>query len=276
VNATTKPDSRRHPPELGDALGFQGTIWTKVKAAGANDQEIRLAALNILLTKYEAPMKACLRVKFGWRPGVNRECLEDWFQSFIERKVMLRGLIDTADPNRGRFRDLLKKALWNFAMQEYRAWLRRTGNEAEMAEGGEEVGATKQNECPEAEKEWARRVIIQALLELETDYKQGNQELLWIIFLRRRLFPLAGQEPAESLEQTVAYVQRAYGKVLTRQQISNCQKSAERKLNRCVRDVLAEYCRSEEDIEEELLALIEILRGGVSLPTRLCPPHPAS
>jgi len=270
-----------HDPELDpqrshDALGFQGTIWTEVEAAGANDQEIRLAALSILLTKYEAPMRAYLRVKFGWRPGVNRECLEDWFQSFIERKMMLKGLIETADPSRGRFRDLLKKALWNFAMQEYRARLRRTGKEVAMQEGGEEVAATEQHDCPEVEKEWARRVFLDALLELESGCKQGNQELIWIIFLRRRLFPLAGQEPAESLEQTVACVQRAYGKVLTPQQISNCQKTAERKLSRCISNVLAEYCRDAEAIEKEKLALIEILRGGVSLPTRLRPPHPAS
>jgi hypothetical protein len=271
-----RTEVRRKPPESPDAFGFQGTIWTQVKAAGTADQEIRQAALDRLLTKYQAPLKAFLGTRFGWRPRVNPGCLEDWFQSFIERKVMLRGIIETADRSRGRFRDLLKTALWNFAMQEYRALLRRIGPEVELETEGVDGGTTEQHECPEAEKAWARRVFIQALQQLEADCKQGNHQLTWIIFLRRRLFPLAGKEPAESLEQTVAHVLQAYGQVLTPQQVSNRQKTAEQKLSRYIRDVLAEYCRNAEDIEEELLGLIDILKGGVSLPTRLRPPQPAS
>jgi hypothetical protein len=274
--ATRIAATKRNRQESLDHYGFEPTIWTDVEAVRVSDQQVRLAALGRLLTKYQGPLKAYLRIRFGWRPGVNRPPLDDWFQSFILQKVMLKGLIEKADRSRGRFRDLLKKALWNFAMQEYRAWRRQTGNQVEIGAEGEEVGGTEQHECPESEREWARRVLDDALVQLEDDCKRAQQQVIWTIFLRRRLFPLAGGEPAESLDETAAYLQRAFSEALDRQQISNLQKTAERKLNRCIRDVLAEYCPNAEDIEEELLAFIEILKGGVSLPTRLRPPQRAN
>jgi hypothetical protein len=149
----------------------------------------------------------------------------------------------------------------------------RLKHEQTMENGLEQRPAPGRTECLDFEKEWVRRVFVEALQQLESGLKQPDRELIWIIFLRRRLFPLARQGPAESLEETAAHIQRVFGAVLSVQKISNCQKTAERRLHHCIRDVLAEYCRSAEDIEEELMALIEILRGGIALPTRMCPPQ---
>ena len=261
-----EPSPEPYRQDSPDGYGFLETIWTDVEAVRAADQEIRLAALARLLTKYQWPLQAYLRATFGWRRRVTPEWLEDCFQKFIEQKVMMKGLIAKADRSRGRLRDLLKKALWNFAMQEYRALIR----EPEPEELEEEPEGPARA-CPEAEKAWARQVLNDALLQLETGCKKASQGVLWIIFLRRRLFPLAGTAPAESLAETAEHVRLVLHQTLTPQQISNLQKTAERKLYRCIRDVLAEYCPNAEDIEEELLAFIEILKGGISLPTRLRP-----
>ncbi len=276
MNTTTRESTDgQNLREPTDGYGFPNTIWSDIDALRSGNDEQRAAALERLLHKYRPPMREfLLRVFHKWR-GATPEWLEDCLQSFIERKMMMPGLLEGAEPSSGRFRKLLMTALWRYVATQHRALVRRFKREVPLPEEDEAAGPSA-SDCLEFEKAWARSIWNEAVRQFESQCRQADQALIWAVFLRRRLFPLEARHTAETLDQTVEYVHHTFGKTLRRQQVSNWQKTAERKMDRCVRDVLADGCANAEDIQEELLSLIQILKGGMSLPTRLHPPSGAA
>src|SRR2546421_1129203 len=111
---------RKPEAEAEDRYGFQVTLWTEmIGPACKGEADARIEALNKLLEKYWPPLKAFLfaslhkwRVKYDW--------IEECLQEFAYRKILLKELITKADRNRGRFRDLLKTALYRFALDKLR------------------------------------------------------------------------------------------------------------------------------------------------------------
>ena len=86
-----------------------------------------------------------------------------------------------------------------------------------------------------------------------------KQEIIWAVFERRRLGTLLAGAEIEKLTDTVEFLKTTRGVTLSEQEISNRQLTGDAKFRRFLRDVLSEYCRDAEEIEQELQAFIELL-----------------
>ena len=261
--ARIKPPSGRSPDagernehqELKDKYGFEPTLWTElVGPAGSPDETVRFEALSKLLEKYQTPLKAFLRAALA-KYGVQEDWINDCFQSFVLEKVMKKELIQKADRERGPFRNFLKTSLYRFAIQLWR------GEREPMEPLPPEIEDVVRNLPLDCDIEWARDVLQQALAKMFADCLAKKQQIIWTIFEQRRLGTLLHGAEVELLADTVAFVKQTCGVTLSDQAISNRQLTGDEKFDRCIGDVLSEYCRDAEEIESERQAFIKLLRA---------------
>ena len=85
--------------------GFDTTHWSIVRAAGSDSTGRARDALGQLCETYWEPLYAYLR-----RRGHSAEDAEDLTQGFLAR-VLEKGVVRAADPDRGRFRSFLLASL---------------------------------------------------------------------------------------------------------------------------------------------------------------------
>lgn len=259
-----RPQNKGSEEESQDKFGFPKTIWTEVGRAGDKVDEIRLQALDGLLRKYLPALKAFLIVCFKRKFGVSFEWIEDCLQDFLYKKVLLKGLIQQADKEKGRFRDLLKTSLYNSAidkLRKERPWLFTTPDGEGGAEG-QSIAPPVDGENG-GDVEWARRVLAEALRRMRKECRGKGQRIMWHVYERRRLRPLLRGEETESLDATVSFIEGKFQINISTKQISNWQKSAERKISRLRDDVLSEYCRDAAEIAYERQKLMEALLQAV-------------
>ena len=120
IGSSPVTGERNEHRELKDKYGFEPTLWTElVGPAGSPDETVRHKALGRLLETYQSPLKAFLRASLS-KYCIQEDWINDCFQSFVKEKVMKKELIQKADREIGRFRDLLKTSLLRFAIQKYR------------------------------------------------------------------------------------------------------------------------------------------------------------
>lgn len=92
----------------GPNMRFATTQWTLVCAAGAETSAESQLALETLCKRYWHPLYAFIR-----RRGYSAEQAEDLTQAFFER-LLSRKTLKNADPQLGRFRSYLLRALKHF------------------------------------------------------------------------------------------------------------------------------------------------------------------
>jgi DNA-directed RNA polymerase specialized sigma24 family protein len=262
IAAAPENDSGNEPDGGKDKFGFEPTLWTSVIGpAGASDEAIRFEALERLLETYQSPLKAFLRAALAkYRP--DQDWIDDCFQAFVLEKIMLANIIKRADRQKGRFRDLLKTSIRNFAVDKFRqSHNHRKGTE--LKDEHQQPAAACAN--PVEDVGWAREIMRQALETMRTECRKKKQDDLWAVFKRRRLRTLRDGSEIESLVATADALKRKFGVTLMIQKVSNLQSSGDRKLRRHVRNVLSEYCRNKEEIDHELETFIRCFAATGSL-----------
>jgi DNA-directed RNA polymerase specialized sigma24 family protein len=213
---------------------------------------MRLEALGRLLEKYESPLKSYLRAATS-RFQVGEDWVQDCFQSFVEKKIMKRQIIEEADRSRGRFRDLLKTSLYRFALDELRKkWRHPLEPIAPDSSENPIEPPPEPPPQPGGDMEWAYEVLTQSLNSLRNGFEKKGQCVHMTVFARRRLPVLLGDAEIESLDETVGYIGASLGEKISRDEVSNRQKTTERALREHLITVLSDYCGSEEEILEEL------------------------
>jgi RNA polymerase sigma-70 factor (ECF subfamily) len=95
-----------NPEEMASRISRIETAWTLVREAHQPAEEGVARAQEALLTRYTGAI-------YRYLLGVLRDAnaADEVFQEFALKFV--RGAFRNADPERGRFRDFVKKALWN-------------------------------------------------------------------------------------------------------------------------------------------------------------------
>ncbi|MFK7820618.1 MAG: RNA polymerase sigma factor [Planctomycetaceae bacterium] len=162
---------------MHDNARFATTRWSLVQAAGNEDQSLSESAyqqaLGELCTSYWFPVYAHCR-----RKGAQPDDAEDQTQEFFAR-ILNGNLIQSADPDRGRFRSYLLTALDHFVANEYRKGqaAKRGGGAKhvaiDVADAESRIGvqpATNLTPEDEFEKRWA---IV--MLSTVYDSLQGEQ-----------------------------------------------------------------------------------------------------
>jgi DNA-directed RNA polymerase specialized sigma24 family protein len=235
---------------------FPETRWSLLGRAGAADDAVRREALGELIELYLASLRRFL-VR-GMR--IDRTQADDLLQEFMVAKVIGGNLLSAADPARGRFRNLLIRALRNHTISE----LRRAWGDAEPLEPVEDLAPFP---SPEAGFDqllqclWARQVLCAAAAEMRRECQGRGRDDVWEVFRRRLADPaLHGADPAP-YEELVRDLH-----IATPRAAINLLTTATRMFRRHLVAVVASYAAPGADLDAELRDLGRFVTGdGMAL-----------
>jgi RNA polymerase sigma-70 factor (ECF subfamily) len=221
-------------------LSHVSTLWTLVRRAHAGDGEAVLTAQERLMEWYAG---AAHRYLLGALR--DREAADELFQEFALRLV--RGDFKNADPQRGRFRDYLKAALFHLVVD----FQRRRQNRPASLDAGAEGPAVGPPNLPESEPEfleaWRQQLMDRAWAAL-ADWEQQTGQPGYTVLRFRADHPLL---PATDLAERLG---ARMGKSFT---VDGVRKALQRAREKYVELLVDEVAGSlagptPEAVEEEL------------------------
>jgi len=231
---------------------FPETQWSWLRRASAGDEAARQRWLSEFLGRYQAALHRFL--VFGMR--IDPDLAQDILQEFFVAKIMTHNLPAAADPTRGKFRNLLIKALRNHTLSE----LRRVKEQAEREEPTDDLSefASPQVSLDEMlQSLWAQQVLCAAVAAFEQDCLARQRADLWQVFRLRLADPaLHGAAPVR-YEELIETLQ-----IETPRQAINLLTTAVRAFRRHLETVVASYAVPGADIEEEFRELRRIVYGN--------------
>lgn len=230
---------------------FETTQWSVVRRAGMDDQASR-EALEQLCNDYWTPLFIFLRRK-GYTADQSEDELQAFFLTFLEK-----GYVSDADQERGRFRTFMITALVRFLSKsrEKRNALKRGGGVAPISldgEKGEELYQRLGNldRSPEDafERQWAYRVLEQALESLEAHYDRIGKGRLYASI--RHLLDRPGtsinyEDVAQQLSMKTGALRVAVHRMKQRYKEQ-------------IEDVIKETVENEDELRSEIEHLMEAL-----------------
>jgi RNA polymerase sigma-70 factor (ECF subfamily) len=171
---------------MHDNARFATTRWSLVQAAGKEDHSSDTEyqqALSELCTAYWFPVYAHCR-----RKGAQPDDAEDQAQEFFAR-ILNGNLIQSADPDRGRFRSYLLTALDHFVANEYRKGqaIKRGGDAKhvaiDVADAESRIGvqpATNLTPEDEFEKRWAMVMLATVYDNLRDEQTEDSRRNMFV------------------------------------------------------------------------------------------------
>lgn len=233
----------------GKAQRFPDTRWSLVGRADSLDEAERHSALSELLSAYTPALREFLAASRRIPPDL----VEDLVHDFIVDKIFARKLLHHADHSKGKFRNLVMKALSNFASSR----LRRLRPEWVTANGldlSEVMDGSSQPEVERFDKVWVEGVVHETLEVMRKECDEDGRPDIWEMFFGRIVAPmLYGDEPVE------------YGLLVERlrlespRQAINLLATGKRSFLRHLRTAVARYVEGDERIEREIADLQAIV-----------------
>jgi RNA polymerase sigma-70 factor (ECF subfamily) len=237
---------------------FPMTDWQRLAALRLATAEDKSALLGELYARYERPVRVFLSCK-GWP----QDDVHDLAQGFFEY-AMEGSLFESADRDRGRFRDFVRVTLARYAVSKFReehAQIRRpeggfVSAEA-LAETAEDALGASGDDTPESafERAWARALLGRVLTVMQAEFKEAKQQVHFEIFRRFVVAPILESAACPSQRELAADYW------ISEDQVGNRLVTARRAYKRLLRRELATYCRDEAEIDQEIGELFDILKG---------------
>ncbi len=230
---------------------FQTTSWQLVRRASSSPED-----LDTLVRIYWSPIYAFVR-----RTGKRRQDALDLTQEFLTKVVLERGLLEKADPNRGRFRALLKTSIGNFLIDQARkdkprsklrhsSFLPTGDGPFEAAEPADDA-----DPADAFERQWSAAILGETLRRLERQCKEDGLAKHWRVFEANVIGPTVHETTKIPLDQLAEELG-----IASAEQVSSMMQTVKRKFRRMLREVVAETVDAESDIDHELLFMRESLR----------------
>jgi RNA polymerase sigma factor (sigma-70 family) len=237
--------------------GFATTHWSLVLAAGKSPSTDAQAALEALCQTYWYPLYAYVR-----RQGHQPDDAQDLTQAFFAR-VLEKHYLQTADPERGRFRSFLLTAFKRFLSKERdREKVKKRGGGMKLLPLDFEAGERRYNLEPAHEltaekifeQRWALTVLDRVFARLRDEFDQAGKHRE---FESLKTY-LTGEAGTPSYQAVAAELEMTEGAV----------KVAVHRLRRryrgLVREEIAQTVAEPEDVDEELQHLFAALRAPCS------------
>ncbi len=214
----------------------------------------RDAALETMVQRVWPPIYAAAR-----RMGHDAEAAAELTQGFFVDVVLGRGLLAHADPERGRLRGLLLRALRHYAIDRHRRRTARPdGDGLPIHELHREESMIRAGEPLDAEmafdRRWAMAMLEEALARCEQRFRRRGLDRHWAAFERFDLWPSvhASERPAH------AQVAAAVG-FSSAAEAANAVSLVRRHLRAFLREVVGETVREPEAGEREHRWLLQVL-----------------
>lgn len=247
-------------PDSGP-LEFASTRWSLIGRATSRSEPQRKAALDELLELYWPALRTHLMV----RRGLDSHRAEDVLQEFILQKILERDLLERADQQRGRFRALLLTALDRFAIDQGR---RLQSRQRVIQEHAEAEGNRDRSISDSAtfDSVWAQTVVRETIRRMWVEAQKKSDTGVWTTFWHRILLPMVSIREPLPYEQLVVLCGFA-----TPHHAANALTTAKRVFQRHLRETVAEYSSSTEEIETEIAELHQALAAAQAWDLQILP-----
>ena len=178
---------------------------------------------------------------------------DDFLQDFIKEKILHPGWLEKADPNKGRFRDLLKSSLRNFVTGEIRkreAAKRGGSSSLVPLDDLEQEIAGPEPVSDSFDMAWLQMLLSETLEKMKQACAASDSNHIWKIFEVRILRPaLEGIEPPPYEELVAQFGLRSPA------QATNALATGKRMFARHLRAVIAQYETGDKAVRAEIDSL---------------------
>ncbi len=234
---------------------FPTTRWSLFEAVETGDPLKKRAALELIITRYSPALK---RHIVRHRLAATSDA-DDLLNDFLADRILDSNLLERADKSQGRFRNLIRTVLSNYARDRIRrsnASHRSPESIASLSTIAED--ATENTNTPDRDfdRDWGKQVVSLAIKQMELECIQVDRPDLWEVFDARLLKPIFNNEKPVPISQIV----REFGSS-SNSQVSNLLVTSKRMFGRVVRDVLSEYVFTGREVEDEIKDLFIALSG---------------
>ena len=229
---------------------FPSTMWTDVLGWKSASIEKRQSVLERFYNRYRLPLLAFIEFQGHARPEA-----EDLLQEFILHQIDGK-IFAHADPQKGRFRNLLLTSLKNFIVSSTRSSKAEKRHpkrgfsylDEEVSEGVLLKDIIADTKTPEDifHRIWFVTLLASVMSQLKLDYQTKGQETHFNIFERRVIKPIfhGGDRPS------VKALAQEYG--LSSTEASNYIVTAKRGYQRHLKEAIKEYSGTEKEASEEI------------------------
>jgi len=240
----------------GGDYRFRTTHWTEILSARTRDQANRRKAVGAVLARYWRPMYCFLR-----RKGYDNEQAKDIVQGFCQDIALGHGLIQRADPERGRFRTFLLTSLRNYVSNIHRAGAARKRSPQKTVlslDAADTMNLVEISHDATPEETfhyaWAAQLLDDVLATVEAECCRDGKLIHWQVFYERVVQPLMeNAEPPSFLSLCRKY------RISDESKASNMTVTVKRRfrveLTRQVRQAVG----SDADVVQEIKDLMDIL-----------------
>jgi RNA polymerase sigma-70 factor (ECF subfamily) len=233
---------------------FVTTHWSLVLAAGKGASPDAQAALASLCQTYWYPLYAYVR-RQGHQPDDAQDLTQEFFARLLEKHYL-----QSADPERGRFRSFLLTAFKRFLSKEReRARSKRRGGGMKLLpldfEAGERRYSLEPAHDATAEKiyeqRWALTLLDRVFARLRDEFDQAGKQR---VFNYLKVYLTGGTG-------TPSYQEAAVELGMTEGAVRVAAHRLRRRYRDLVREEIAQTVAGPEDVDEELRHLFAALRS---------------
>lgn len=218
----------------------------------SDDPVARGRAFNTLVRVYWKPVYKHVRLR--WRK--DNEEAKDLTQAFFVR-ALERGVFETYDPSRAKFRTFMKTCLNNYLAnaEEARRRIKRGGAAMMLSldfdEAEDELLVAPDGDPEEQfDREWARSLHAMGVQELRAELQERGKDVYFELFRRYDLCDDEAQRP------TYQRLAQEFG--LKASDVTNHLAAARRRFRAVVLDKLRQVTATEEEFRSEAQAVLGI------------------
>jgi len=237
-----------------NSVRFPTTAWTLIREASRCNGDELSTVFNSLAASYWRPVFLFIR-RHGWKPHEAEDLTQEFFLLFLSGK-----LVGRAEQSRGRFRNLLLRALSGFLADQSSARVRRqVAFERNMVSIASLVREAECEVQPTSAKvaeslfmrDWAESVIAVVSRRIE-QWCREKARPEWARIFELAMFSTSGQTLLSTSEVAVKLG-------ITRDQVRYAQEVLSRQFQLFLRDELVDQSAADADIDDELRMLLAYL-----------------
>ncbi|MCL4741100.1 MAG: hypothetical protein KJZ54_02765 [Phycisphaerales bacterium] len=231
---------------------FQTTRWSLVVRLQGGEDE-RRAALAELARIYRPAVYGYLR-----RRGLSSDEADEATQDFFTWVVLARGLVERADPVKGKLRTFILTALQRHETDRHRRREARGGVHRSLDELRHEeemlAGELPEDPVRAFDRRWATALVEEAMRRCEAHFRASGRLGHWALFEARVVRPaISPCRPPPAAELIGAFGFRSTAEA------NAAVQTVKRRYVSVLREVVAEATGDAAEAEEEYEALLSML-----------------